>query len=206
MLTENDKQEIAAAIQGAELKTSGEIVFAITDASGRYSHATLQGAMAGSILAAATYLALPMEHTIALLLWTEIIAFGFFYALVSYFPWRRWFIRPQEMEECVFDAAFREFYNSGLYKTREANGVLIYLSGLERRVVVLGDKGIHEKMGEQHWHEVRDMIIRGIKDGKAKEGICDAVMSCSAVLAKNFPRLPDDTNELPNHVIDRTKR
>ena len=146
------------------------------------------------------------EFICSIMLWTEIIAFGFFYALMSYFPWRRWFIRPQEMEECVYDAAFREFYSSGLYKTRESNGVLIYLSGLERRVVVLGDKGIHEKMGEQHWHEVRDMIIHGIKEGKTKEGICAAVMSCGAALAKNFPRLSDDTNELPNHVIDRTKQ
>jgi putative membrane protein len=206
MLTAEDKQEIAKAIRRAELHTSGEIVFAVTDASGRYRHATLQGAFAGSVLATAIYLALPIEHTIALLLWAEIIAFGCFYSLMSYFPWRRWFIRSHEMEECVHDAAFREFYGSGLYRTRESNGVLIYLSNLERRVVVLGDKGIHERMGEQHWHEVRDTIIRGIREGRTKDGICAAITSCGDALAKYFPRPGDDTNELPDDVIDRTKR
>ena len=206
MLTETDKQAIAEAIKRAELTTSGEIVFAIVDASGRYPHASLQGALIGSVLAAAIYLALPVPHTIALLLWTEIIAFALFYALILHLPWRRWFIRGREMDENVHDAAFREFYASGLYRTREANGVVIYLSCLERRVVVLGDKGIHEKMGDQHWDEVRDKIIEGIKQGKPREGICSAIEICGKALAEHFPRRSDDTNELPDTVIDRTRK
>jgi putative membrane protein len=110
------------------------------------------------------------------------------------------------MEECVHDAAFREFYAGGLYRTRESNAVLIYLSNLERRVVVLGDKGIHEKMGDTHWQDVRDEILRGIKQGKAREGICAAVETCGRALAEHFPHRPDDINELPDEVIDRTRK
>jgi putative membrane protein len=204
LLTEADKQAIADAVKRAESTTSGEIVFAVTNDSGRYPQAALQGALAGSIVSALIYLVLPVSHTISVLLWTEIIAFALFYPLIPHFPWRRWFIRAQEMEECVRDAAFREFYTSGLYKTRDSNGVLIYLSCFERRVVVLGDKGIHEKMGDPHWSGVRDRIITGIKQGKAAEGICAAVESCGQALAEHFPLRPDDINELPDQVIDRT--
>jgi len=203
LLSEDDKKAIAEAVKKAEMLTSGEIVFALTDASDRYRHAAWRGALAGSILATAVYLLLPVPQTIGLLLWTEITAFAVFYALVPHLPCRRWFISSREMDERVHEAAFREFYSSGLYKTREANGIVIYLSRLERRVVVLGDKGIHERMGDPHWQEVRDRIIGGIKQGKARDGICAAIESCGKALAVHFPRRPDDINELPDDVIDR---
>ncbi|MGD0307876.1 MAG: TPM domain-containing protein [Acidobacteriota bacterium] len=205
-LSVEDKKAIADAIKRAEQLTSGEIVFAFSDASGHYLHATLQAALAGTVLATALYLALPILHTITLVLWLEIVAFAVFYAVVPRLPMRRWFIPAREMEECVHDAAFREFYAGALYRTRESNGVLIYLSDLERRVVVLGDKGIHEKMGDTHWTGVRDEILRGIKQGKAREGICAAVETCGRALAEHFPHRPDDVNELPDEVIDHTRK
>ncbi len=206
LLTEEDKKVIAGAVKKAELGTSGEIVFALTDASGHYHHASLQGALAGSMLATAFYLLLPTPRTIGMVIWVEIVSFALFRALIPRLRLRRWFISSAEMDETVHEAAFREFYASGLYKTRELNGVLIYLSRFERRVVVMADKGIHQKMGDPHWHEVRDQIIRGIKDGKPREGICAAIESCGKALAAHFPRRPDDINELPDEVIDRTKR
>lgn len=203
LLTEEDKKAIAEAVKKAEMLTSGEIVFALTDASDHYRHATLQGALAGSILATAAYLLLPAPQTIGMLLWTEIMAFAVFYALIPHLPCRRWFISSREMDDRVQEAAFREFYSSGLHKTREANGIVIYLSCLERRVVVLGDKGIHERMGDAHWGEVRNRIIDGIKQGKAREGICAGIESCGKALAGHFPRRSDDVDELPNEVINR---
>ncbi len=186
LLSEDDKKSVAEAVKRAELTTSGEIVFALTDASGHYHHATLLGALISALAAAALYLALPISHSVDLVLWTEIMAFAFFYAVLPHLPLRRWFIPGKEMDECVQEAAFREFYASGLYKTRAANGVLIYLSGFEHRVIVLGDKGIHEKMGDPHWNDVRDRIIQGIRQGQAAKGICDAIELCGKSLAQHF--------------------
>jgi putative membrane protein len=205
LLSETEKQAVAKAVKRAELTTSGEIVFVITNRSGNYHHATLLGALIGAFVAVAICLALPIPQSIGLVLWTEIVAFAFFYALLPHLPQRRWLIPGREMNESVHDAAFREFYARGLYKTRASNGVLIYLSNLERRVVVLGDKGIHERMGDHHWNDVRDRIIQGIKQGQASRGICDAIELCGKALAEHFPRLPDDTNELPDDVIERRR-
>lgn len=206
LLTESDKRAIAEVIQKAETSTSGEIVFSLTDAAAKYRHATLQAALAGMVIGAATYLALPLNHSISLLLWIELISFAGFYALFSKLAWRRWFISSAEMDARVRDAAFTEFYASGLYRTRDSNGVLILLSCFEKRVVVLGDKGIHQKLGDHHWDEVRDLIIEGIRSGKAREGICAAVDSCGKALAQHFPRSHDDVNELSDSVIDRRMR
>jgi len=204
-LTEEDKKAVSEAIGKAEARTSGEIVFAITEASGRYRHSHLQLALTGMAAMTALFLIFPGQRSISAVLWMEILSFAFLYALAARVPWRRWFTTDHELEARVREAAFMEFYSSGLYRTRDSNGVLIYLSVLERRVVVLGDKAIHEKMGEAHWNEVRDLIILGIRQGKAGSGICSAIEKCGDALAAHFPRKADDTNELSDEVIDRIR-
>jgi putative membrane protein len=203
LLTDDDKKAISAAIEKAEKGTSGEIVFAVSDTSDRYPDASIQGALAGTAVATAVYLALPVPHEIGLLLWTQLISFAFFYAVFLRLPWRRWFVPGRISEARVRDAALMEFFSSGLYNTRESNGVLVYLSLFERRVVVLGDKGIHEKMGAERWDQVRNLIIDGIRSGRAREGVIAAVEACGKTLAEHFPFRSDDTNELSNVVIDR---
>jgi putative membrane protein len=203
-LSEQDNKSIEAAIKEAEATTSGEIVFVAAPSSSRYHHANLQGAIIGMAIITAVFLLLPIVHTTTSILWTEFISFAVFYALLPRLPWRRWIISKQEMEARVQEAAFMQFYSSGLYKTRESNGVEIYLSLLERRVVVIGDQGIHAKMGNPHWDNVRDLIILGIKQDDICGGICRAIESCGKALAEYFPHRPDDINELPDQVINRS--
>ncbi len=203
LLSEEDLKAIEAAIKKAEATTSGEIVFTAAETSANYQHASLQGAIIGMAIAAAVFLMLPIVHTTTSLLWTEVISFAAFYALLPRIPWRRWIISKQEMDARVQEAAFMQFYASGLYRTRESNGVEIYLSLFEREVVVIGDRGIHEKMGDRHWQNVRDQIILGIKKGDARGGICAAIESCGKALAEYFPPRADDVNELSDRVIKR---
>jgi putative membrane protein len=206
LLSEDDHKAIETAVRNAESTTSGEIVFAVAETSANYQHATLQGAIIGMAAAAAIYLMLPIAHTTTSLLWTEVLSFAVFLALLPRVPWRRWIISKQEMDARVKEAALMQFYASGLYRTRESNGVEIYLSLFEREVVVIGDTGIHAKMGDQHWNSARDLIIRGIKNGEARKGICDAIEACGKALAEHFPRRHDDVNELPDSVITRPLR
>jgi putative membrane protein len=202
LLTEEDKKSIKEAIKKAETVTSGEIVFTVTDASARYYYATLQGAVIGMAAVTAIFLAFPMTHTVTEVLWIQFISLALFYALLPFVPWRRLLISKEDMDARVHEAALMQFFSSGLYRTREANGIEIFLSVFEKRVVVIADHGIHEKMGNVHWDDVRDRIILGIHAGKAREGICSAIEVCGESLAKHFPRHPDDVNELPDHVID----
>jgi putative membrane protein len=203
-LSEQDNKSIEAAIKKAEAATSGEIVFVAAPTSSHYQHANLQGAIIGMAIITAIFLMLPVSHTTTSLLWTEFISFAVFYTLLPRLRWRRWIISRQEMDARVREAAFMQFYSSGLYKTRESNGVEIYLSLLERRVVVIGDQGIHAKMGNPHWDNVRDLIILGIRQGDICGGICRAIDSCGKALAEHFPPRPDDINELPDQVINRS--
>jgi putative membrane protein len=203
-LKDEDYRVIEEAVKKAEATTSGEIVFTASQASAHYHHATLQGAIIGMVIVAAVSLFLPFAHTITTLLWTEFISFAVFYSILPKLPCRRWIISTQEMDARVQETALMQFYSSGLYKTREANGVEIYLSFFERRVVVIGDRAIHAKMGDGHWQAVRDLIIRGMKEGNVRGGICSAIEACGKALSEHFPPRTDDINELSDRVIRRS--
>jgi putative membrane protein len=202
-LSEQDNKTIEAAINKAEAGTSGEIVFVVTPTSSHYHHANLQGALIGMAIVTAIFMMIPFTHTPTNLLWMEFVSFAVFSTILPYCPWRRLIVSKREMNARVQEAAFMQFYSSGLYKTRESNGVEIYLSLFERKVVVIGDRGIHDKMGNEQWDRVRDLIIQGIQKGDACSGICAAIESCGKALAEHFPPRPDDINELPDQVIIR---
>jgi putative membrane protein len=218
-LNEQENKAIEAAIKKAEAGTSGEIVFAIAPASSNYRHADLLGALIGMAIVTAIFMTIPFIHISANNSWSEffipiaphplsllcveVVSFAIFFSILPHCPWRRRILSKREMNARVQEAAFMQFYAGGLYKTRESNGVEIYLSLFERMVIVIGDQGIHEKMGNEHWNSVRDLIIQGIKKGDACSGICAAIDSCGKSLAEHFPPRPDDINELPDQIVIR---
>jgi putative membrane protein len=68
-------------------------------------------------------------------------------------------------------------------------------------VVVIGDEGIHNKVGKDVWNDVVSIIVSGIKTKKVEQGIIDGVESCRGLLKKHFPISTGDTNELSNKVV-----
>jgi putative membrane protein len=106
------------------------------------------------------------------------------------------------MEEEFREAAHIQFFSKGLYRTREGTGVLIYVSVFERRVWVLGDRGINAAIPEAQWNGVVATIVQAIKEGRPAEGICRAVGEVGKILQDKFPIRPDDQNELQNLIVE----
>jgi putative membrane protein len=115
---------------------------------------------------------------------------------------KRLFISDHQIEEEVQEAALTNFYTKGLYRTKDETGILIYISILERRVWVLADRGINEKVKKEAWKEIVDMIISGIKNKSQGQAICDAIEKTGAILSEHFPRKKDDKDELDNLIIE----
>lgn len=99
--------------------------------------------------------------------------------------------------------ALDDFYYYGLDKTRDKTGVLILVVLSGRNVEILGDKGINDRVPEGYWTGVVKTIVDGFKNNKGAEGICKAVVEVGNLLKDNFPRKPDDTNEISNEVIQK---
>lgn len=99
-------------------------------------------------------------------------------------------------------AARKVFHRLGMQRTRERNGVLILLASASRRFVILGDEGIHRAMGQGWWDGIRDGMAARFGGGDFAGGLVHGVEEAGRALAARFPWRPDDTNELPNEVVE----
>jgi len=101
------------------------------------------------------------------------------------------------------ERARRIFTELGMQRTRDRNGVLIYLALADRRLAIVGDEGIHARVGDSYWDRLRDLIVERLRAGHARAALVDAVTEVGVTLGTHFPRRPDDTNELSDQVSTR---
>ncbi|AFU18579.1 MULTISPECIES: TPM domain-containing protein [Actinobacillus] len=86
-------------------------------------------------------------------------------------------------------------------ETADRNGVLIYLSFKPHNLAIVGDKAIHEKVGQVFWQSVYDAMKQQCQQADYTQAICDGIKQVEAQLVAYFPRRDDDTNELSNEVV-----
>ena len=98
------------------------------------------------------------------------------------------------------DRATVRFKKLGMTNTRDRNAILLYFAPRARQFAVVGDKHIHEKCGHAFWNEVAARTCAALRRGEFTGAVLGAVEMAGEVLARHFPRLPDDRNELPNDV------
>jgi uncharacterized membrane protein len=92
------------------------------------------------------------------------------------------------------------FVALGMHRTAQRSGVLIYLAVEDRKLAIVGDEGIHTRVGDDYWTGVRDRMVERLRAGAMRDGLVGAVSDVGAALARFFPRRPDDVDELPDDV------
>ncbi len=202
--TKEEQNRIEAAVKAAEEKTSGEIVPMLVDSSYEYPRAELIGG--GTLaLAVASLISWAFGHeSIWWFLPVFIGGFFLFQQLIRMLPdLKRKLITPDEMTAEVAEKALVSFLEQELHNTRDRTGILILISLFERRVQVLADSGINAKVAEQTWDEIVAIITTGLKTDDACAAVCNAVERCGELLTEHFPVKDDDTNELPNLIIEK---
>jgi uncharacterized membrane protein len=107
-------------------------------------------------------------------------------------------VQPRAVGADLDTVARRTFERLGMTSTAQRNGVLLFIASEENRFVILGDSGIHEKVGTDFWNAIAARLHEDFKAGQFSEGIVRAVTSCGEQLKHFFPYQSDDVNELPN--------
>ena len=209
LLSENEKEQVNAAIQAAEKTTSGEIVCMIVSESYHYPMAAVIGA---------AVLALPLSllaayfaggwlwlgtHNMWLFLGFFTVWFTLLYLVVKHSAGlKRIFTSRREMEEEVEEAAVTHFFQRGLHRTRDCTGILLFISVFEHKVWVLADQGINAQVPEGHWDALVARLTEGLRRNQAAVAICRAINTIGEDLRHHFPVKPDDTDELPNLIVE----
>jgi uncharacterized membrane protein len=97
--------------------------------------------------------------------------------------------------------AEKAFVRLGMTATKARNGVLFFIVPSRRRFVVLGDEGIHQKVGDEFWTEIASAMSEHFRRGDFTEGIVRGVGEVGRKLAAHFPyERGSDVNELPDEV------
>jgi putative membrane protein len=204
-----DLEQIESCVEAAERATRGEIVVLVAPASHHYPVANVLGGAACSIPLAIALTRLighyvwAGPHDLWIFLGILLPLFFLCRAVIERYPrLKRLFVSKKEMNHEVRESAAIQFFSKGLYRTREENGVLIYLSVFESRVWVLGDRGVNAVVSAGFWQEIVDQIVAEIREGRPAAAICQAVGRIRAVLQEKFPPAKGDTNELPNLILE----
>ena len=92
------------------------------------------------------------------------------------------------------------FEHLGMHRTAARHGVLIYVSVGDHKLAVLGDQGIHERVGQVYWERLVDAVLAHFREERPRDGLLHAVAEVGAVLARHFPRRSGDVNELSDLV------
>ena len=98
-------------------------------------------------------------------------------------------------------AAERAFDRLGVSRTRDRNGVLFFIVPARKKFVVLGDAGIHAKVGQEFWDSLAGLMSARFKKGEFTEGLVEAIDEAGRRLAAHFPYdAAVDVNELADDV------
>ncbi|MDG6882690.1 Domain of uncharacterised function (DUF477) [Phocoenobacter uteri] len=101
----------------------------------------------------------------------------------------------------AIERANQLFNELKMNQTEQRNAVLIYLSFKPHYVAVVGDIGIHQKVGDEFWQNVYDAMKKQCQRGHFTQAICNGIKEVETQLAMHYPILPNDIDELSNEVI-----
>ena len=74
------------------------------------------------------------------------------------------------------------------------------LGGARTQFAVIGDEGIHQRCGETFWQQLVAGMQIFFQAQSFTDALVHAIQRTGELLAHEFPRQPDDRNELPNAV------
>ncbi len=103
-------------------------------------------------------------------------------------------------EKDPMNKAIAQFETLKMHETAARNGVLIYLAFYDRKVAIIGDKGIDDIVPTYFWDNIRDNMIASFQKGEYTQGLVQAILQAGEQLKESFPYQSDDVNELSDEI------
>ncbi len=85
------------------------------------------------------------------------------------------------------------FHHLQLHEKNHRNGVLIYLAVKDKKFAIVGDEGIHTKVTDVFWEDVRSKMLDIFKTGNLVAGVCEGIKLVGEKMKESFPIDPNNT-------------
>ncbi|TGK36376.1 hypothetical protein EHQ12_05185 [Leptospira gomenensis] len=90
------------------------------------------------------------------------------------------------------------FSQKRIWDTEENTGILIYVQLAEKKIELLADRGIYQRIGQNTLDEICGKLRSGFAKGVYAEAVIEAVETFTELLRKHFPAGKTNPNELPD--------
>jgi uncharacterized membrane protein len=98
-------------------------------------------------------------------------------------------------------AAERAFVRLDMMETADRNGILFFILPSRKSFAVIGDAGIHARVGQEFWDGLALILRAKFREKQFTKGLLEAVTAAGAQLSSHFPYVGvSDVNELPDEV------
>ena len=219
-MSEADHAKVSAAIAAAEATSDGEIIAIATDRSDSYHDVGLHYAVLVAFLVLAFFAAWPtmleqwwtwlrgwstapsLRELLTLLFGLALAKFLATLFILKWMPLRLALTPGATKTRRVRRRAIMLFKTGAERRTVGRTGILIYLSMGEHRAEIIGDEAITSVTTPDTWGEAMAALLKDVRAGRTGDGIVAAVGLIGAVLAEHFPKSGDDTNEIPDKLIE----
>jgi putative membrane protein len=220
-LTEADRERVSAAIASAEAHSNGEIVAVATPISDAYHDVALHWALVPlfAVLAWAAWRPTALvwwydfifggwspdptlSQLLTLLMVFAALKFTIALLILKWMPLRLFLTPGATKHRRVRRRAIAIFKAAAERRTAGRTGILIYLSMAERRAEIIGDEAITKVTTPETWGEAMAALLVEVREGRVADGICAAIADVGTVLSEHFPRSAEDTNEIPDKLIE----
>ena len=227
MLSKADHQRIHDAIEAAEKTTSGEIFCVVAKESATYREVPFAWAAAVALIGPPLALVFGLRPSLPILMalqngWsvahasalgddltTALISYAVMQTLVfvaallvTSIPVVRRLLTPGSLKRAHVHARAMEQFAHRLHTTKASTGVLVFASLAERRVEVIADEVIHNKVGEKPWDEAVAAAVGPIRKGDAAAGLTAAIQVCGHVLARECPPINGHAPGSDRELVD----
>jgi putative membrane protein len=207
LISGSDKEKIKKAIDDLERTSTGELLTFITFKSSNYLYFRYVFSSVIALFIMFFYLVFLKNiifynldsNLIAMLLYLLVFTFCFFIS-EKYFVLQYLIPNKVKKHKCEKQASI-EFFKNGMYKTKDNTGILIYISILEKEVIVIGDEGINSKIESKSWDLLINTIIEGIKSKDLASGIVAGLKASNDLVKTHFPLKEEYLNEISNSLI-----
>jgi putative membrane protein len=209
ILSEHDKKQLEDSVSEIEKRTNAQVVMAYVKRSDSYAELPWKAFAMGASVAGLLVVILSLFLTCWISLSTVFIALvatlltGVIMALIAVFVplFAKIFLSAHRAEEEVKQYAESLFLKKELFATVNRNGILILISLFERKVIILPDKGISNRLTEADMHKVIEQMGPSLRHNKVKRAFEEALEQLSLILDAGISS-GNYENDLPNDIIE----
>lgn len=200
LLTQEQRDQVAAAIATVERDTDAELVTVLAPLADDYRWIALLWAAIIALVLPGALLFFPAwvdARELLLVQWACFVLFGMLFRL----PGITSRLVPRRIRHArAAGLARSQFLAQNLHRTADATGMLIFVSEAERYVEILVDHGIASHLPDSTWAAIVDDFTARVRRGDTLTGFLRCIEACGSHLKVAVPATHEH-NELPNRLV-----